>query len=253
MKEHQLPTEGTPVNLKTQADVQVLALANGFTDAQAEIAAAIAMAETLTYKDGKQYADFDKVGDLSLVDAKWGPSYGGWQIRSLKTQSGTGQYRDGTRLPEPSFNAKSAFQIFKEAGSKFTPWSTFTSGAYLGYMQHAKLNPIPQIPAGSYMVTGGDTLSTIGRRTGFEWQLIAAINSIKSPYTIFPGQVILLPDWPYRVQAGDTLSSIATKYSEVTWQRIAEYNQLADPNKLSVGQTLKIPRYTSWDGKTLVV
>jgi len=243
------------MNLKTQADAFDLAKAAGFTDQQAEVMAAIAIAETLTFKDGKQYADFDKVGDISIQDDKWGPSYGGWQVRSLKADLNTGRMFDASRLPEPSFNAKAAMARFKEAGGKFTPWSTYTSGAYLGYMQKAKFNPIPQIPAGTYMVTGGDTLSTIGRRTGFEWQLVAALNNLRSPYTIFPGQVILLPDWPYRVQAGDTLSGIASKSSEVSWQRIAEYNKatLPDPNKLSVGQTLKIPRFMAWDGKILTL
>jgi LysM repeat protein len=101
------------------------------------------------------------------------------------------------------------------------------------------------------MVVGGDTLSGIGKKTGFEWRLIAAINNLKSPYTIYPGQIILLPDFPYKVQSGDTLSKIAETYAEVSWQRIAEYNKLVDPNKLSVGQELKIPRYDSWDGTTL--
>lgn len=240
------------MNLKTQADCFNLAKSAGFDSQNAEIAAAIAMAEALTFKDGRQYSDFDMVGDLSLVDATWGPSYGGWQIRSLKAELNTGLHRDGARLPEPSFNAMSAYWVWKIAGSKFTPWSTFTSGAYLGFMQHAVYNPVPTIPPGAYLVTGGDTLSAIGTRTGFPWQLIAALNNIVSPYTIFPGQVILLPDWPYRVVSGDTLSSIAKKYSSVTWQRIAEYNKLPDPNRLSIGQTLKIPRYTSWDGKVLV-
>lgn len=241
-------------NLKTQAQVFTLAKGAGFDDKNAEIAAAIAMAETLTYSAGVQYADFGKVGDISLMDATWGASYGGWQIRSLKAKTGTGDIRDALRLTDSAFNAKAAFAIYQQAGNKFTPWSTFTSGAYLGYMQAPKYNPKPSIPAGSYLVTGGDTLSGIAKKTGFSsWQLIAAINNLRYPYTIYPGQVILLPDFPYTVKSGDTLSGIASTYAEVTVQRIAEYNSITDPNKLSVGQALKIPRYTSWDGKTLVL
>src|SRR6478735_259984 len=175
------------MNLKTQADCFALAKSAGFDDKNAEIAAAIAMTEALTFTDGKQYSDFDMVGDLSLQDEKWGPSYGGWQVRSLKAESGTGSHRDGTRLPEPTFNAMAAYWVWKNAGGKFTPWSTFTSGAYLGFMQKAVYNPVPTLPPGAYRITGGDTLSVIGSRTGFPWALIAAINHIKSPYTIFPG------------------------------------------------------------------
>ena len=239
-------------NLRTQSQVFELAKAAGFDNVQAEIAAAIAMAETLAFKDGKQYADFDAVGDVSLVTSTWGPSYGAWQIRSLIADSGTGRTRDATRLPDPEFNAKAAYTVWKNAGGSFTPWSTYTSGAYKGYLQAPKYNPKPVIPAGTYMVTGGDSLSKIGQKTGYQWQLIAALNHIVSPYLIYPGQVLILPDWEYTVQAGDTLSGIASKYSEVTWQRIAEYNGLVNPNLLSIGQKLKIPRYVSWDGKTLV-
>jgi LysM repeat protein len=239
-------------NLYTQKQTFDLAKMAGFDNVNAELAAAVAMSETLTFKDGKQYCNFDAIGDTTLVTATWGPSYGAWQIRSLIADEGTGRYRDATRLSEPLFNAKSAYTVWLNAGKSFSPWSTFTSGAYKGYLQAPVYNPKPVVPAGTYMVTGGDTLSGIGKKTGYSWTLIAAINNLVSPYTIFPGQVIILPDWQYKVQSGDTLSKIATTYSEVTWQRIAEYNALVNPNILSVGQSLKIPRYTSWDGKTLI-
>lgn len=239
-------------NLRTQSQAFLLAKNAGFDNAGAEIAAAIAMAETLTYSGGVQYCDFDAVGDTSLVNSTWGPSYGAWQVRSLLIDYNTGRLRDATRLPDPTFNAKAAYTIYKNAGNSFTPWSTYTSGAYKGFMLKATYNPKPVLPPGSYMVTGGDTLSGIGSKTGYSWRLIAAINNLKSPYTIYPGQVILLPDYPYKVVSGDTLSKIAETYSEVTWQRIAEYNLLENPNLLSIGQELDIPRYTSWDGVTLV-
>jgi nucleoid-associated protein YgaU len=242
--------------LLTQSQSFTLAKSAGFTDKDAEVAAAISLAETLTYQAGVQYADFSKVGDLSLVDKTWGPSYGGWQIRSLLADTGKNTIRDALRLDEPNWNAKAAYEIWKEG--TFKRWSTYTSGAYLGYMQHAKYNPQPSIPKGSYLVTGGDSLTLIAQagRNGqknYPWLLIAKINNIPDPgYTIFPGQVILLPDWPYMVQSGDSLTKIATNYAKVTFMRIADYNGLYDPNKLSVGQRLWIPRYTSWDGKTLV-
>lgn len=239
-------------NLRTQKQTFDLAKAAGFDNANAEIAAAIAMAETNTIKDGHAYCDFDAVGDESLVTSTWGPSYGAWQVRSLNAQKGTGQYRDALRLPDPAFNASSAHTIWKNAGGSFTPWSTFTSGAYKAYLQTAVYNPPTTLPAGTYMVVGGDSLSKIGSKTGYEWRLIAALNNLVSPYTIYIGNVLILPDWNYTVKSGDYLSKIANEQAEVTWQRIAEYNKLADPNKLVVGQVLKIPRYTSWDGTTLV-
>ncbi|MFN8474216.1 MAG: LysM peptidoglycan-binding domain-containing protein [Anaerolineae bacterium] len=44
-----------------------------------------------------------------------------------------------------------------------------------------------------YIVQRGDTLSSIGRRFGVPWQSIAAANHIPPPYTIYPGQRLLIP------------------------------------------------------------
>jgi len=42
----------------------------------------------------------------------------------------------------------------------------------------------------SYTVKSGDTLSGIGAKLGINWKTIADKNGIKSPYTIYPGQVL---------------------------------------------------------------
>lgn len=47
-------------------------------------------------------------------------------------------------------------------------------------------------------------------------------------------------DIVYTVQKGDTLSGIAAKYG-TTYQALAAYNNIADANKISVGQKIKIP------------
>ena len=43
----------------------------------------------------------------------------------------------------------------------------------------------------------------------------------------------------YKVKKGDTLSGIAKKYG-TTYQAIAKENGIKDPNKIKVGQKLKI-------------
>ena len=48
----------------------------------------------------------------------------------------------------------------------------------------------------------------------------------------------------YTVVAGDTLSKIAAKYG-TTYQKLAEYNGISNPNVISVGQKIKIPASTS--------
>ena len=44
---------------------------------------------------------------------------------------------------------------------------------------------------------------------------------------------------PYRVQAGDTLGAIAKKYN-VTVEQLMAWNDIKDPNFLTIGQQLKI-------------
>lgn len=44
----------------------------------------------------------------------------------------------------------------------------------------------------------------------------------------------------YIVQAGDSLSKIAAKYN-TTYQKLAEYNGISNPNIIRVGQKIKIP------------
>ena len=42
------------------------------------------------------------------------------------------------------------------------------------------------------------------------------------------------------VKKGDTLTKIANKYN-TTYQKLASYNNLKDPNKIYIGQIIKIP------------
>lgn len=45
----------------------------------------------------------------------------------------------------------------------------------------------------------------------------------------------------YVVKSGDTLSGIASKYG-TTYQKLAEYNNIANPNLIKVGQQIRIPK-----------
>ena len=175
------------VNLLTQEQVRLLCKDVGFNEPNAKIASAIAMCESAYAKDGKSYANFDAVGDQALADDTWGYSYGGFQIRSLRAQKGTGEYRDEDRLLKPRFNAKSARRIFFNQG--WRAWSVYKSGAYKAYLQD--LFPPP---ANAYVVLSGDTLSGIGAKLGIDWADLARWNNLHFPYTIFVGQILLKAD-----------------------------------------------------------
>lgn len=77
------------------------------------------------------------VGDTTITDATWGPSVGFMQIRSKKAETGTGGWRDATRLADPAFNARAAFAI-SAGGNNFDPWTTYKNGAYRRFLNEAK-------------------------------------------------------------------------------------------------------------------
>jgi hypothetical protein len=109
----------------------------GLDSAGAVVAMAIATAESGLRTDA--------LGDLTIQTAKWGPSVGLWQIRSVKAESGRGTPRDATRLTDPAFNARSMVAI-SGAGKNWNPWSTYTSKSYRRYLTVTP-GPAPLTPA----------------------------------------------------------------------------------------------------------
>lgn len=112
----------------TPAQVYALARSAGFDPPTAALMTAIAGAESGWRTDA--------VGDVALQDAKWGPSIGLWQIRSLRAQAGTGGPRDATRLTDPAFNAASAYAIYRGQGLR--AWSVYSSGRYRQFLPQAE-------------------------------------------------------------------------------------------------------------------
>ena len=109
--------------------LSALALYVGCSPAEAPIAAAIAAAES----GGNPGAQ----GDISLMDGTWDWSQGLWQIRGLRSERGTGGLRDSLANANPEKNARAMYTI-SSGCHDWSPWSTYTSGAYLNYLGMSK-------------------------------------------------------------------------------------------------------------------
>jgi LysM repeat protein len=106
----------------------------------------------------------------------------------------------------------------------------------------------------TYTVKSGDTLSGIASRFGVSLGALESANpQITNPNLIYVGQQIHIPGAAaapapapaghpssYTVQRGDTLSGIGAKFG-VSWQSIAQLNDLSNPNLIFPGQVLLIP------------
>lgn len=98
----------------------------------------------------------------------------------------------------------------------------------------------------SYTVKAGDTLSSIAANYNTTVQELQKLNNISNPNLIYVGQVLNIKgnsnnsvSIMYTVKSGDTLSEIAAKYG-TTVSKICSINNIADANKIYVGQVLKI-------------
>ncbi len=173
-------------DILSQDEVRKILRDLGMTKKDAKIGSAIAMVEAPAVGVDTPSADFSLIGDIELANSTWGYSYGGFQIRSLREQKGTGGIRDEDELLKPRFNCKSAKAIHDDTGWK--AWSTFKSGQYKAYLQD--LYPPPP---NTYVVLAGDTVSGIALKLGLEWEELARVNNLHAPYTIYIGQQLLLP------------------------------------------------------------
>ena len=104
-----------------------------------------------------------------------------------------------------------------------------------------------------YIVKSGDTLSYIALKYDTTVNRLVELNNIKNRDLIYPGQEIIVDSSKstvnipnscgkvlYQIKRGDTLSQLAIKYRS-TVQEIATLNNIANPNLIYAGDTIRIP------------
>lgn len=109
----------------------------------------------------------------------------------------------------------------------------------------------------SYFVRSGDTLFSIALRYNTNLYALAAVNGLSNPNFIYAGMVLSVPcqNTPppsgnpppstgicnyHIVRPGEYLALIAAKYN-TTWQTLAQFNRLSNPNWVYAGMRLAIP------------
>lgn len=113
----------------------------------------------------------------------------------------------------------------------------------------------------THVVGKGDTLSGLSRVYGVSVKRIKRANNLRSN-RILVGEVLIIPGYSssvqqqkafdeifdfskemtkYKVKKGDTLGKIAKAHG-TSIRRIAQINNIKNPNRLKIGQKLLIPR-----------
>lgn len=127
----------------TATQVAQAARTAGFDQRGAIIAVAIAKAES--------GFNSTAIGDVNLSEPGE-RSVGLWQINFRPSRDQAVPYRDPILNLDPAHNAAAAF-IISGRGVSFSPWSTFTSNAYVRHMPEAAaaVNALFQPPKGPDM------------------------------------------------------------------------------------------------------
>src|SRR5688500_4944968 len=111
-------------------DVYADLVAAGFTPAEAVTMTAIA--------GGESGYDPAALGDVGLQTPTWGPSFGLYQIRTLKADTGKGTVRDIQWLRKSTANQARAAYVISQGGADFNPWTVYRSGAFRRFLDGAR-------------------------------------------------------------------------------------------------------------------
>ena len=95
----------------------------------------------------------------------------------------------------------------------------------------------------SYIVQGGDTISTIAEKFSVSIRTILWANNLSDTSVIRPGDTLQIPPVSgvvHQVKAGDTVDKIAAKY-KANADDILSFNQLPTKDAIEVGDILIVP------------
>ena len=105
-----------------------------------------------------------------------------------------------------------------------------------------------------YIVRRGDTLYEIARRFSVPLEEIVRANQLQNPDLLMVGQALVIPvdHRRYTVRKGDTLNAIARRYGLCLARLIAANPQIRNPDRIHIGEQIKIPLGLDYQGDLLV-
>ena len=118
-----------------------------------------------------------------------------------------------------------------------------------GTSEELVVTPVPTpTDEQTHTVADGENLYRIGLQYGLDWTQIAEANGIVNPQQLTVGQILKIPasqpgdspEFTHVVKDGETLFIIAVQYG-LTWDSIAEANELVSPYLIYPDQLLVIP------------
>lgn len=151
----------------------------------------IVLAKSVAIASAESGRVTDRLGDVGLQTAVWGPSVGLWQIRSLKADKGTGRTRDQDRLTDPAFNAKAMVEISRN-GRDFGPWSVYSPRDLIGFARYQAALP-PATTAVGIMLGQkgtGQLSDAAGDAVGDALAPITQLAGVVSDVAQTPGKVL---------------------------------------------------------------
>jgi LysM repeat protein len=110
----------------------------------------------------------------------------------------------------------------------------------------------PTTGATTHVVQPGENMFRIALRYGTTVEAIAQANGIANPRMVYVGQQLTIPSTSeqpaqpsptvttYVVKPGDNLFRIALRYN-LSYLQLAQYNGIANPSSIYVGQVIQIP------------
>ncbi len=163
----------------------------------------------------------------------------------------------------PTITSSSATRTAAPATQTVTPSTTMTvsSSARSSVTAATRVSSSYAL----YVVKKGDTLYSIAKRYQTSVTELQRINGISDPSKLAVGQELKVPQAPsapaskpalvtpmpgtkrYKVQPGDTLSSIARKF-QTSVAELQKLNNFSNPNQLVVGALILVPATSSSSG-----